>query len=473
MTLLFRWRWAAALVLACTLAIPSPLLAQADRNAEARVFFEQGNRALTRAMRTRGNRRQVLLQEALDSYFQSLRIVRSRNVIFNAGFALAELDRLDEAFSYYTEYLATQGLTEDELAEGRRRLEELRPRVALLAVSSDPSGAEVRIDRRDLASRGVTPLEVPVPAGEHRIFLTREGYEPSELTATAVVGERVSVQGTLAALPVSVVIRAPAGGRLTIDGRPVEPGAEVEVMPGRHTIRFEPALERVIEIEAGAGPQVIDLDVPDAPRGRGSLAFVANTSVRVSVDGVVVGEGRSVEATVPSGPHEVTVTAPGYAPSRSEIDLQPGEQLDLSVHMARSVSGESTLGDAPLVAWLATGILGLAAVGLSVNALLANESFEERSVELATNVDDPSVRVPGSNFTADEDQKLQELFDGVETANLVADIFWAATAVSGLAAIVFTILDRPAEQAPSIIQIGAAPIEGGGMLVAELPWRTP
>lgn len=465
MTFLRPRQWVvplAGVMLACAAASPAPVQAQADRNAEARVYFEQGNRHLTRAMQTRGARRRALLQQALDSYVESLGIVRSRNVLFNAAFAMAELGRHDEAFSYYTEYVAMPGLSEDEIAEARRRLQELEPRVAILQIASEPSGAEIRIDRRDLAARGRTPLEVPVPAGEHRVFLTLDGYRPAEVTATATIGERVPVQARLEAVPVPVVIRAPAGGRLTINGETVQPGQEIRVIPGRHTIRFEPAVERVIEIRPGDDRQVIELDVPEQPRARGVLAFTASTRVRVAVDGVVVGEGNRVEANVASGRRVVEITAPGYASTRSEIDVEPAQRVELRVHMERSVSSQSTLGDVPLLAWLATGVVGAAAIALSVNAIVLQNDYDELG-----------SMYPGSPRDEQVQASIDAAFEDAEEANLIADIFWAATAAVGVTAIVLTILDRPVQQSPSLIQVAAAPIEGGAMVLARLPWGTP
>ena len=147
-------------------AVLAPVTAQADANAEARVFFERGNRQLAEALGRRGARRTRGLEEALGSYVSSLRIVRSRNAVFNAGVTLQELGRTAEAFGYFIEYRAMAGLSDAERAEVGQRIEAMRPQLALLAIDATPS-AEVRLDRRDLAVLGTTPLEVAVAAGEH------------------------------------------------------------------------------------------------------------------------------------------------------------------------------------------------------------------------------------------------------------------------------------------------------------------
>ncbi len=453
MTWLRSTHWVAALLLGCIVTAAAPAAAQPNRNAEARVYFEQGNRHLARAMRSRGARRQALLEQALDSYVESLAIVRSRNVVFNAGLTLQELGRYDEAHAYYTEYLGMPGLSAEERAEGTRRLTELAERVAVVAIESEPAGAEVRIDRRDLASRGTTPIEVALPPGEHSVFLTLDGYEDARATTTATTGERVLVRATLEPRPVPLLVRAPAGGgQLTIDGRPVQPGQEIQVLPGRHTIRFEPAIERVIEIEPGSDPQVIDLDMPETPRSRGSVAVLADTPVRVTVDGAVVGEGLEVRATLAAGRHMVEVRAEGYATTRSEVDVQPGEPIRLEVHMEPSTEGESSLGDLPILGWALTGVVAATAVALSVNAVVTKNDFEDAYEAGTPNAD---------------------LFQETEDANLVADVFWIATAAVGLGAILMTLFDEPVEQRPSTIELGATPLPGGAMVRAELPWGMP
>ena len=153
-------------LLVCLVLMLAPLavgesivLAQAsDVNAEARVFFDRGNELFEQAGRARGRRQRRLLEEALQSYVSALRIVRSRNALFNAAVVLEQLERADEAFAYYREYLAIPGLTDDERAQGETRLDGIRPLIAVIDIASTPiAGVQVFVDRLDLAARGETP----------------------------------------------------------------------------------------------------------------------------------------------------------------------------------------------------------------------------------------------------------------------------------------------------------------------------
>ena len=72
-------------VLIALLGLGSPVVAAAQGatgNAEARTYFEEGNRLYQEASRARGSQRTNLLQRSLEAYVDSLQIVRSRNALF-------------------------------------------------------------------------------------------------------------------------------------------------------------------------------------------------------------------------------------------------------------------------------------------------------------------------------------------------------------------------------------------------------
>jgi len=190
-------------LVALLLASPSATVAQSSsENAEARVYFEEGNRLFEQATRAPAAQRTELLQRSLEAYVDSLRIVRSRNALFNAAIVLGELGRNDEAFNYFSEYLTIEGLTEADRENATARQDALRTEVAVLQVTSQPEGALLWVDRKDLAPRGETPIELALPPGEHRAFVEKEGFEPVERTQTMVRG--VTTVLALALLPVVV-----------------------------------------------------------------------------------------------------------------------------------------------------------------------------------------------------------------------------------------------------------------------------
>lgn len=167
------------------------------------MYFEEGNRLYQEASRATGARRETLLQRSLEAYVDSLQIVRSRNALFNAAIVLGELERYDESFNYFSEYLRIEGLSEADRADAEKRRDALRDQVAVLRVVTVPEGALVFVDRKDLAPRGETPIELALPPGSHSVFIERDGYVPVERSEAIVRGEARLVELELEAIPLA------------------------------------------------------------------------------------------------------------------------------------------------------------------------------------------------------------------------------------------------------------------------------
>ena len=138
-------------MLVALLGLTSPSMSAAQgtsENAEARVYFQEGNRLYAQATDARGTQRTRLLQRSLEAYVDSLRIVRSRNALFNAAIILGELDRNDESFNYFSEYLAIEELPAEDREDATRRRDALRAKVAVVHVTTEPAGAQLWVDRK-------------------------------------------------------------------------------------------------------------------------------------------------------------------------------------------------------------------------------------------------------------------------------------------------------------------------------------
>lgn len=449
--------WVAAPAL---LVRPAPAAAQEE---EARLLFERGNQHLARGLRARGARRDRELNEALDAYLGVLRLgARTRNVVFNLALTLEELGRDDEAFNYYSEYLRTFDLAEDERAEGQRRLDSIRERVAVIAVTSTPPGAEVRVDRRDLPVRGRTPIELAVPAGAHRVILTREGFEPATAEATATTGETRAVEVALSAAPVPVQVIAPSGGTLMLDGEVIVAGRAVPVAPGSHVVRLElpgaPPVERRFEVQAGAAPMVLELGAGStaAEPGGTRLSVAIDRASVVYLDDLLVGRGSQIEIPVAPGEHRLRVEAPGANPATHELRVAGGEPLSLRVELGDRPSQGGLIAGRVITGVLAT--LGLAA---GVTALvLANDAHEYWQDGLERN----QAGMPGFG-----EAELLARAEQLERATLAVDLAWSITAVIGAVSVVLLAVDLgPGEE--STVEVAASPAPGGGTLSASLRW---
>jgi len=394
--------------------------ARADDVTEAAALFEQGNGHFQTGMRARGARRIRELEAALDDYFASLRLVRSRNVLYNAALVLEQLERWDDAFNYWTEYLGVTGLSAAELSDGNTHRDALRARVAVASITSTPRGAEVWIDRRDLAARGHTPLELAVPVGAHTVWLVSRGYADGEGAIEASLGETVSLTLSLEAAPVALQILAPEG-ELRLDGVLVDAGASLPVAPGPHvltlTLEGRAPIERRLEVLAGGALMVIDLTsavaaIPRHVEPGISLHIEAGVPSRVLVDGLMVASGTRLDVPMTPGEHEITVEPDGASRWTGR------HQFTVDGHPVLRLERGSTSGGLRA----ARGIFGVGAVlGLLTSGVLS-----------------AAAGVANADYQANP--TLPRLHEG-DALNLGADISWAATAVLGIVAIITLVAD--------------------------------
>ena len=114
--------------------------ARADNTAdEADIAFALGNKHYSRRE----------YEPALSQYFLSYRLVPNRNVLFNIAHCYEALNRFDEAYRYYYDLSVDAAGSEADRKDIRVALTRLGPRVALVSVTSEPSGAEIFVDRED------------------------------------------------------------------------------------------------------------------------------------------------------------------------------------------------------------------------------------------------------------------------------------------------------------------------------------
>ncbi|MCA9600516.1 MAG: PEGA domain-containing protein, partial [Myxococcales bacterium] len=308
----------------------------ADPVAEGRAHFERGNRAVELAERATGTRRQALLTEAHDAYVESLKFARNRNVLFNAAVVLAHLERFEDAFGYFTEYLAFEDLTPEERQEATRRLTDVATHVLVLDVASAPTGASVRIDREDVPPRGTTPLTLAMRPGAHRLRFELPGYEAAWVDVEGDAGERQAITEELRALPIMVTFRAPTGSSIEVDSTPAAADAELTLVPGDHSARVLPnGTETKFTLFPGDPPRVITLAVP-----------------------------RPV------------VVAPGPSPAPAPTPIT-----------------EPRFGSWPTYLWVGAGVLGATAVALAAVAVGENNDYESNPTESrASSVDAANLR---------------------------------------------------------------------------------
>jgi len=151
-------------MLGWALAITQPALAD-DLADEADLKFRLGAEAYQRAD----------YRSALEHFLVSNRLVPNRNVTYNVARCYEELKQFPEAYRYFTLALQTET---DAATRARieRALASIQQYVAVLEIESNPPGASVFVDRRDLGPRGSTPTELGLKPGAYVVLLELPGY---------------------------------------------------------------------------------------------------------------------------------------------------------------------------------------------------------------------------------------------------------------------------------------------------------
>src|SRR4051812_16646252 len=181
---------------------------------------------------------------ALEHFLASNRLVPNHNVGFNIARSYEQLKQYPEAFRYYTQ--ALEGETD---AATRARVEtalaHIKPNVAVLKIVTDPPGATLYINRRDLGERGNSPKTLGLAAGKYRVIAELAGYNPAESAEVdaPTAGEtevRLKLEPKLEGLTGTLVVNADERGALIeVDGRPrAFTPAIVTVPAGTHAVRI-------------------------------------------------------------------------------------------------------------------------------------------------------------------------------------------------------------------------------------------
>jgi outer membrane receptor for ferrienterochelin and colicins len=292
---------------------------------------------------------------ALAHLLHSNRLAPNRNVLFNIARTYERLGRLESAYKYYADYYEAE--TDPELrASAARAMQDLSPKLALVRVDTNPPGAAVFVERRELGERGRTPRLLALPPGSTTILVERDGYRPDEVQVDLVRGRTAHIDLSLA--PRTGVLRVTDG----IPGTEVffENGAFVGVVPidtllpaGRHTLVFR-----------APGHQSRNIPIDMAPDGEvnltAELAVVKGKVIvdaleqgaRIEIDGVAAGFTPAA-LDVPEGRHTVRIVLRGFAPFETEIDVRGDEVTEVytrlrSVQEVRAASRASeTVDEAP------------------------------------------------------------------------------------------------------------------------------
>ncbi len=315
-------RMAAAALVGLALLLLSGSLT-ATNAIEARFFDEQARAAFQRRD----------FDRALEFFLLSATDEPSAGVLYNIAVTaeLAQKPRL--AFVYFQRYELAEDDDTQRLQLAASKMAALRKKLALVHITSDPPGASIIIDRKELGYFGQTPRTVPLDPGNHTIELELAGHKRFASVARAVVGEMKEISGTLAPRLGRLQLTAiPADAKITLESRgtlvqSVTSGETLNVPLGTYTIRV---------VRPGYVPQEDQIRVQDDATTRltlqlNSIAAKRSTILvdthevpaKVYLNGRYAGVGPATLRKVPPGTHQIEVKAKGYLPWRQRVVLAP------------------------------------------------------------------------------------------------------------------------------------------------------
>ncbi|MFK7927693.1 MAG: PEGA domain-containing protein [Myxococcota bacterium] len=270
---------------------------------------------------------------ALEHMLLSNRLAPNKNVTFNVAQCYVGLRQYNDAYRAFNAYITLESDPERQ-AVAQREMNKFADRVALLNITSDPPGATIYVDRKNLGSRGTTPAVLALPPGEHTVILERQGHDPSNVQASLTSGTTTDATATLEARLASVRVVGTVGARAVIEetgefvgALPMDakmlPGPKVLVIskPGfeDERILISPALDDPKDVNVELNPLTSPVEIATSKRG-----------ARVEVDGELVGY-TPVLADLALGDHEVVVSLDGFQSVVTSLDVKQDDRASLDL----------------------------------------------------------------------------------------------------------------------------------------------
>jgi hypothetical protein len=285
-------------------------------------------------------------QGALEHFLASNRLARNRVVIFNIARTYDKLHMYPEAFRYYVRAL------EGETDQGTRQqiedaMRAMAPNVAVVNVVTDPPGAQIYLDRKDLGARGNAPQRLGLTGGTYRIIAELPGYEDAVSPPITVNnGSETPVQLTLRRILGTVRVEGDAvGATVRVDSETAAPLGTIPgsfpLPPGRHTLLItRPGYQTTTLLVDVTASQTIVVR-PSITAKTGTL--VVNADERdaiINVDGEPRGFTPAV-VTVPVGKHTIKVELKGFRTVQRDVEIDTNQQARIDVELVAAEQVEA------------------------------------------------------------------------------------------------------------------------------------
>jgi len=300
---------------------PTPARAQSLAD-ESEVLYDLGARAYESGR----------FQEALLHFMQSNRLSPNAAVAVNIGHTYTAMQKFPEAYRWYLE---GQRLgANPETVE--RLLSQLEGAVVLLRVESNPPGADIYLDRRNLGKVAVTPATLALEPGDYKVILDKESHESffSETISLPRVGRSATVQADLKVVTGSLRITGDDFATVHVGDERAMPECTVpctiDLPIGKQIVYFKKPGYRsqpaIVDIVVGRRSTV----TTDMVLVTGSVRVeTSDRGALVEIDGQPAGFTPAIVTGVPAGRRTVKVSRPGAVPQVFDIDVPKDGQVDL------------------------------------------------------------------------------------------------------------------------------------------------
>ncbi len=282
---------------------------------------------------------------ALAYFLASNRLARNRNVLFNIARCYEQLKQFPEAHRYYSR--ALDGETEaSALSRISEAIARIAPHIAVLEITTEPPGARLFLDRKDLGERGAAPQKIALPPAKYRVIAELDGFEDAKSEPVeVVVGAERSVKLTLKRIVGTIRVTGPVGGAVRLDAENTavvcRAPCDLSAAPGQHTVILTSVGYRTLRIPVAIQANRTSLLKPELVPETGSL--VVNSDERdatIEVDGKTEGFTPAL-LTVPVGVHHVRVSLQGFLPVERDVSIQSTGQAHLDVVLVSRDSVEA------------------------------------------------------------------------------------------------------------------------------------
>jgi hypothetical protein len=219
-----------------------------------------------------------------------------------------------------------------------------------LSVQSDPAGATVAVNGKDV---GTAPVSIrALPVGTVEIAARMEGRESSKTTVTISDGETVSASLTLPLSEGTLIVEMPRDAVATIQGavgspQTVNGPGSIQLATGDYKVQASsfglPDVSGKVTISRGQNAHWL-------PWAKGYLQVQTDPpGATLSVDGKDVGKAPMIVELEPGAVHHLDLRLPGYQAYSADLSEDAGTKTLLARTLAKGESPPAAVGPAMVV----------------------------------------------------------------------------------------------------------------------------